>query len=176
MDWDTIRGLGHFGARRDEIKSDLDSKLGKGNWRIRHIWGEQIIDDEMTFQIYEDAYYEFLKERSEVLDLLLRTAQNDYNNAISNIQSGLDYHIQENEADHLQDIAIRRVVLRLGKKFEGNSIVQVRGQNSEGYALSPGVVPFHLPDMIKEPHLEGWWNKDSIEDFYQSNKVLQVRK
>lgn len=32
-----------------------------------------------------------------------------------------------------------------------------------------------MPEMIVKPHLSGWWNEDSIEDFYQSNKVLQIR-
>ena len=76
----------------------------------------------------------------------------------------------------MQDIAIRRTVLRLGRKFEGDHLVQIRGRDSEGAKYNPGFVPFHLLDMIVKPSLTGWWQENSIEDFYQSNKVLQVRK
>jgi hypothetical protein len=42
--------------------------------------------------------------------------------------------------------------------------------------LSPGRVPFHRPDLIEKPELNGWWEKSSVESFYQSNRLLQKRK
>src|SRR5262249_45053712 len=91
-------------------------------------------------------------------------------------ESGLDYHKQECPAIHLQDIAVRRCLKRLNRSFQGDHLVQIRGQDSEGFRLNPGKVPFHDPDGILRPSLahEAWWEEDSIEDFWQSNKILQV--
>lgn len=41
--------------------------------------------------------------------------------------------------------------------------------------LSPGQIPFHFPEKIIQPQLEGWWEKDTVESFYQSNKILQIK-
>jgi len=79
-------------------------------------------------------------------------------------------------ATHLQDIAIRRVVERRDWKFHGSELVQIRGDTTLwGSRLDPGKVPFHRPELIVSPPLVSWWNKNSIEDFYQSNKFLQVK-
>ncbi|MFQ6010159.1 MAG: hypothetical protein ACE5J7_03520, partial [Candidatus Aenigmatarchaeota archaeon] len=62
-------------------------------------------------------------------------------------------------------------------KFQGKKLVQIRSHKSYwGKNLSPGRVPFHRPELIVEPHLEGWWDDNSVECFYQSNKILQIRK
>ena len=42
------------------------------------------------------------------------------------------------------------------------------------WSKSPGRVPFHMPGVLLDPELEGWWQPGSVESFYQSNKVLQV--
>ena len=80
--------------------------------------------------------------------------------------------------------------MRRGKWFSGNKLLEVRSVNAEGFVLSPCNIPFHLPDMIylgqtkykgeerdfsKDPP---WWIKrgvvNSVEQFYQQNKVLQT--
>jgi len=33
-----------------------------------------------------------------------------------------------------------------------------------------------MKELIKKPELTGWWKPGSIESFYQSNKILQVKK
>jgi hypothetical protein len=90
----------------------------------------------------------------------------------------LDYTVQETGRTHVQDIAIRRVVARLGRQFEGDQLIQIRdalGDHPLSMALSPGQVPFHRPDVILLPEIEGWWLPGSVESFYQSNKLLQRR-
>jgi len=176
MEWTDLKRPGYFGKKRDEIHKKYDEVYGKGNWRIAYFWMNDIVSRDFAIQIYEDAYYEFLKKEKNLLKWLVSTAKDVYDNSPSNINSGLDYNIQETDSNHLQDISIRRVVRRLGRKFEGNELIEIRSSSSEGNVLSPGKVPFHLPQHIKEPHLEGWWSKDSIEDFYQSNKIIQFRK
>ena len=43
-----------------------------------------------------------------------------------------------------------------------------------GKLFSPGKIPFHMPEMIVKPPLDSWWNKGSIEAWYQNNKVMQI--
>ena len=176
MNWKTIDRPGHFSWKKDKIHAGFDEQYGVGNWKLTYAWGDQIIPRDMAIQLYEDSYYEFLKEDKEVLEWLITTASDVYDNNPSNVHSGLDYTIQEYGGNHLQDISIRRSLIRLGRWFEGDRLVEIRGSESEGYMLSPGVVPFHLPEMIMKPALAGWWEKDTVEDFYQSNKLLQVMK
>jgi hypothetical protein len=30
--------------------------------------------------------------------------------------------------------------------------------------------------MVKQPQLTGWWLKNTVEAFYQSNKIIQVKE
>jgi len=127
-------------------------------------------------QLYEDAYLAHFEATPEVLWWLLRTAFDVFDNSESNVLSGLDYRIQEAPTTHLQDIAVRRCVMRLGARFAGDHLVEIRARDSEGFALNPGQVPFHRPDLIVEPQPRSWWLADSVEAFWQANKVFQVRE
>lgn len=179
--WKTIERPGYFGKKRDEIIANWNSLYGKGNWKLAYQWGNIVVPREIGIQIYEDGYYEFLKNNKDILEWLVKTASDVYDTAPTNIQSGFDYNHQETINTHLHDIAIRRSVLRLGKEFKGDHLVEIRAKNTEGKILRPGLVPFHLPEMICKEEIKDygskgfWWNSKSIEDFYQRNKVLQIK-
>ena len=191
MKWVTIDRPGYFGAKRDEIVSAFNSQYGQNNWRLAWEWGRLTVSISEARILYEDAYYEYLKANRGTLDWLVSQFENVFDNARSNVDSGFDYDIQEARSAHLQDIAIRRAVLRLGFWFSGSGLLEVRS-SGEGVVLSPGNVPFHLPDLIYrgETKYQGelrdfsanppWWIKrgikNSVEEFYQQNKVLQVRE
>lgn len=176
MIWKTIRRPGYIGKKRAEMQSLWDQQYGAGNWRIAYVWGNEVISRELAIQLYEDAYYEFFKVNREMLNFILSIASDVYDTAPTNIKAGLSYDQQETPSNHIHDVAIRRVVLRLGEKFRGDRLLHVRWVKSEGYAINPGAVPFHLPNMIVNPRIIGWWHLGTIEDFYQSNKILQVKK
>jgi hypothetical protein len=167
---------GYFGKRRDQKHQEFDQKYGHGNWQIARAVNGRILTDEQSMMLYEDAYHQHLKKNGDVLEWLVRTASEVYDNAETNVQSGLNYQIQEAKSNHLQDIAIRRSLIRLGTWFRGDHLVQVRGPETEGYCLMPGKVPFHMPYIIEKKRHEGWWEKDSVEDFWQANKVVVVKK
>ena len=179
--WQTIERPGYLGKKRDEVQGLWTRKFGKDNWRLAYQWGSLILPRCEGIQIYEDAYYEFFKRDPATLEWLVSTASNVYDTAPTNIQAGFDYENQETPNNHIHDVAIRRSVMRLGKEFSGDHLVHVRWTGSEGYQINPGVVSFHLPNMIvpgviKDYGGKGiWWHDQTIEDFYQRNKVLQVR-
>lgn len=104
----------------------------------------------------------------------------------------MSYDVQETNSNHIHDVAIRRaVVLDLGLKFKGTKgLLHVRSPEEEGDLLNPHQVPFHLPKMIYRGKIKykgkerdfsknpPWWIttgiENSIEQFYQQNKVLEV--
>ncbi len=168
--------IGQFGWRAKKIVRRLNEEHGEHGWELRWKWGDEFIPFAMAIQLYEDAYVSHFTKNKEVLENLLASAVDVYDISPRDRESGLDYSIQQHKAAHYQDIAVRRSVLRLGRKFHGNELLQIRGVESPLYHLNPGVVQFHLPEMIERPALSGWWGPDSIEDFYQSNKyVISLR-
>lgn len=180
-----IEHPGYFGKKRDEVSAGFDQLYGKGNWDIMYLWNDVLVPRSFGIQLYEDAYYEYLKKAQDVLDWLITTASDVYDTAPSNVEAGLSYDRQETPNNHVHDVAIRRAVMRLGCTFQGTTLMQVRGEKTLGYQLSPHIVPFHLPNLIyvgeiKDYPCKGkWWRNlgifYSIEEFYQQNKVLVLK-
>ncbi len=113
---------------------------------------------------------------------MLNTASDVYDTSPTNVEAGFDYEKQETPNNHIHDVAIRRAVLRLGQWFHGDHLMHVRWVESEGFRINPGVVPFHLPHLIVPGEINDyggkglWWRANTIEDFYQRNKILEVKK
>jgi len=72
----------------------------------------------------------------------------------------------------------------LGIPFKGAEPIQIRagkpGTSKEdwplGWRWQPGLIPCVHPELITDIEIPNrWWNKGSIEDLYQSDKVLQAR-
>lgn len=173
--WAILDRPGYAGRKKTLRRTELENKFGKDNWKIAHLVDGKLLSREEALAYFEEGYYQFLKKNPELLDWLILTAQDIYDTDPSNIDSKFDYSIQETEAAHLNDIAIRRVIKRLGKEFQGSKLLQVHGVDSEGFILTSGQVPFHKLDLIYSPQIKGWWSKNSIEAFWQSNKVLAVK-
>jgi len=179
MTWETIGRPGHFGKKRDEILAGYDIEHGKDNWRIVWKWGEKeniLLPWIEACYIYEDSYFADSFVREGLWRELQKDAKDVFDHEESDVESGLDYKVQNSNATHMQDISIRRVFNRRGWAFEGDELIQIRSHSEPwGYNLSPGKVPFHRPELIVKPQLESWWNPDSVESWYQCAKVLQKR-
>lgn len=179
-DWEFIERPSYSGKHRNERHKRYDEEYGKGNWRI--VWQLRnglILDFLGICALYEDAYHEFLLIHPTVLDQLINEASNVYDDEPNNVESGLNYLNQETIRTHIQDIAIRNSLIRMGKWFQGEELIRIRdvkGTHPFSMTLSPGRVPFHLKALIKKPEVEGWWKPGSVEAFYQSAKIFQVRK
>jgi hypothetical protein len=182
--WNTVlRQPGYFGKHREARYAEFDTQYGKGNWRIA--WEIPGYTDSKALDflgmcvLYEESYYVLLRDNSAILRQLVTDASDVYDDAPSNMASCFDYTVQETGRTHVQDISIRRVVLRLGETFRGAEPLQIRHKKAPhplSVILSPGDVPFVRPELITSPQVEvWWWKKDSTEAFYQSNKVVQVR-
>ena len=170
-----IERPGYSGKRKKERHEEWDKRFGKGKWRFIWSWGDILIDFEQACLIYEDAYFQDSFKREKLWKSLFSIASDFYDNAETNVNSRLDYNIQEAISTHIQDIAVRRVGIRRGWKCSGSRLVQIRGKESEGFHLMPGVVEFHLPRMIEKPYIQPKWaSPTSVESFYQNNKWLAI--
>jgi ribosome modulation factor len=184
-EWRRVERPGYFGRRRQERHQAYDGLYGPSNWRLAWQIGERMGGFDEVVMLYEDAYVLYLAQRTDLLDQLVRDARDVYDDAPSNVESGLDYARQETARTHIQDIALRRSLVRLGRRFAGKQLIQIRGRGAEppvhplSMALCPYQVPFHRSEWIVRPVLDGWWLEDggegSVEAFYQSNKFLEVR-
>lgn len=180
MNWKTIERPGYFGKKRDELYKLWNKQYGESKWRIAYQFGDLIVPREIGIQIYEDGYYEFFKENPDTLEWLISNASDVYDTAPTNVQARFNYTEQETPNNHIHDVSIRKAVLRSGKWFKGDHLMHVRWTESEGFRINPGVVPFHHPELIVPGEIKDyggkgiWWYKDTIEDFYQRNKVLQI--
>ena len=188
--WETVDRPGYFGEKRDELQAGFDEKYGRGRWRIAWEWGSTIIQRPEALQLYEDGYYEYLKKTPELLEWLVGGFSDVFDTSPSNVQAGFSYDIQETKNNHIHDVAIRRAVMRNGREFSGEKLLEVRSVDAEGWKLSPCNIPFHMPQMIYPGQIKykgevrdfatnpPWWIKrgvkNSVEEFYQQNKVLQI--
>lgn len=176
---------GFYGEKRNEAIEGYNNLFGDENWILGWIYGENILDFEETCLVYEDSYFEFLKQRVELVDYLCHLASDVYDDDPSNVEAGYDYLRNGRKLNHIQDIAIKRVIKRLGRKFQGEELVQIRSKKGKypiSMTLSPGQVPFHRTDLITTPdnYTETcemkWWLPETVEDFYQRNKRLFLKR
>jgi hypothetical protein len=176
MGWETVSRPGQLGKNRANLISQWNEEYGEGNWRIVWVWCDNVVGKDMACHLYEHSYLVDSFNREDLWKELVETALDIYDMEKRDIESGYDYNVQKGPAIHLQDIAMRRVARKRLWEFKGDELVQVRKHGTYwGDIFSPGKVSFYRPDDIKDPHLKSWWDRDSVEDFYQSNKVLQAR-
>jgi hypothetical protein len=180
--WLRIGQPGYFGARRDAALAEYDRFYGIGNWRLAWKIGPLMVDRVAACALYEDAYFAFMTARPLIVAQLIEEASDVYDDAPTNVASRFDYAAQETNRTHVQDIAIRRVLLRIGLWFKGAAPIQIRHHNGPhelSRLLSPGNVPFHRPGLLEPPYVrskrELWYAVGSVEDFYQRNKYLQAK-
>jgi hypothetical protein len=179
MIWVNVARPGYFGRRRDQKIAQFNARYGMDNWCIAHVVEDVSYDFLEACQLfYEESYYFYLKDRPDDLDFICSFGE-CIDNAPSNIQAGCDYTHQEAFSCHIQDIAVRNVLRRLGRKFEATrqEILVIRSSDSNGFQFGPGNVPFYDPKLITQPEIvPGWANSKSVEAFWQSNKTLLVKQ
>ena len=165
---------GYFGDKREDIFKKYDAHYGKDNWKIGWIWNGEVIPFDLVCGLYEISYYEDSKNKEDLWKQLMSGASDVYDDNESNVNSKYNYLLQETNATHIQDIAIRRVARLRGFTFCGEKLMQVRGTSNDiGKYFTPNRVPFYMPEAIIDP-IKGWWNNGSVEEMYQSAKVVVV--
>ena len=185
---------GYFGKRRDEFVEKYNIEYGLNNWKIawligenlRWVGGKEPVQGRYVLREFPDncklyaySYLVYFQKHRDELEWIVENYENVFDKFPNDVNSGLDFTKQEANYTHLQDIAIRIVAEKLALEFKGRGLLQIRtGVNSPGEKWSPAMILFCKPELIMRPELKGWWDKgipDSIECWYQSNKVLMVK-
>lgn len=177
MIWVNDHRPGYFGRRRDEKHAFLNTAFGgPDKWRLAWVTSDVALEfAPACVRFYEESYFRYLEKRPG--DVVWICSHGEcVDNALTNVASGCDYTKQEAFSTHIQDIAVRNVLRRLGLRFEGpaEKLLVIRGQDSNGHRFGPGNVPFMDPTLITQPSLvPKWGSVGSVEDFWQSNKWVQ---
>lgn len=164
----------YIGSRKQEVEINYNKLYGEGNWRFAWDIQGNTINLDGALLLYEDAYFEYFKKHSDELQWIANNFSDVYDNNISNVHSGLDYHIQEFGGNHFQDIAIRRCLVRNLLRFKGKELLEIRTAGL-GKQYNPSEIQFHKPELIPQPEIKGWWKPHSLESWYQSAKYLEAK-
>lgn len=187
--WRTIERPGYLGKRKDEAFSDWTEKYGKGNWRIVNETntGEIYTYEDIIFTVYVPGYTAYFQSHSDELDFIVENFSFGYDKDLIDRKKAFDIYALYNKpgiANQFHHVAFNIAIeQQLDMQFRGQKSVQVRegkpgtpdSQQPTGYRWSPGRIPCTIPYLIPEPHISGWWSYNSIEDFYQSTKSLQIK-
>lgn len=174
-----INRVGRIGRSRLKMIDRNNALYGEGNWSFAFIYQGRLITQQEALQLYEDSYSRKLAVSPDLVRRMVFEASEVYDFSIENINSGLDYNLQEGPETHIQDIAVRRVLAQKGVQLKGGKPLQIRGLNSDLHELNPGLVPFVDPDaVLDKPRIyqATWIEPGSVEDFWQNNRVLIVKQ
>src|SRR3989344_6085847 len=174
-EWHRVGRPKALGSRKQGVIQNWNNFYGKDNWRVGWVFNGSILGINRALAVYEQAYVEYFNQHPEELRWIAENYEDVYDNHPSNVQSGLNYNIQEFGGNHFQDIAIRRVMARNGLQFTGTGLLEIR-MSEPGKKWSPGEIPFNLPELIQKPEVEGWWKPGSLESWYQSARHLETTR
>ena len=175
---------GYMGKQRKQVLEKLNSWFGREQWQFMyHLPNGSLISYEAGIELYQEAYKEYFDKNPQIINDLIENYRNVYDVSPAHVtgnEKDYDYDLYSGNQAHIQDVAIRRIIRDKGLTFKGNKLLQIRGKKTQGYYLNPGVVPFHKPELINrkisDKIYRKWWNKNSVEDFYQSNRVVVLKK
>jgi hypothetical protein len=169
---------GYFGSKRAKKIEFYNNLFGEGNWSECWEVGGNIFSFQHAVALYDEAYYLHFVNNPGLIGFVCKYGE-CYDNDPSNVLCGLEHDSKANPR-HIQDISVRRAMKRIGVKFSGPSdkLLQIRGEDSDGFLLNPGQVPFHIIDLILEGPLAGkvpkWAKPHSVEAFWQANKIIVI--
>lgn len=148
--------VGNLGKNRDKFLSKVGKQAGKGNWFWAFRCKDKLYSWEFGMQIYEDAYWSFLRNDISLIKELI-SKHNVFVNDRHDIDSFCNYKHQTNASDHYSDIAIRRCLIRMGVWFQGSDVFDLKDTK-----FIDSNVPFHLPHLIegKGKSALSWLNKN----------------
>jgi len=129
-DWAILGRPGFAGKQKIQKRKELLDKFGESNWKIAYLYEDNLLSREEALIHFENSYQKFFEDNPEILEWLLQTATDIYDNQESNVNSGLDYSIQETEDAHLHDIAKANPCYR----FEGR--IQMVSYSQQDKCLS----------------------------------------
>lgn len=187
--WVTISHLSYLGKSKDEQYAIWDKEYGKDNWQIAwQLATGEVLGFDQIFQHYVDGYILYFNNHLSEAQFLTDNYSYGYDkDPITKEEAFNPYALvnvlgRPNQFHHAAlNIALE---FYLNLEFKGQEPIQVREgkPNTDpatwpvGWRWSPSRIPATHPELIPLTNISSWWQKGSIEDLYQSAKILQIRK
>lgn len=147
--------VGDLKDKKDSFIRKVEKAVGKNNWTWSFKFRNKFYSYPLGLQIYEDSFYSFLVKNIDLLKTLVTDYKDVYHNAYEDFESGLDYNIQKDKSEHYDDIAIRRCIARLGLKFNGEKVLDIKNSS-----YSEMKIPFHMPIGGKLISVKSWFDQN----------------
>lgn len=198
IEWKTVERIGYVGGDRDAYNKSWNIQHGHGNWRIAWETKEGTIEqfEDIFWKVYVPGYAEYFRSHMDEARFITNSYSFAYDHDLiekpeafnpkalyekPNTHSNQFHHVALNIALEwnlgLQFRGQEPLQVREGKAklvYVGNSVLEDKSSFPAGWRWSPGRIPAIRYDLVEKPR-QGWWQPGSIEDFYQSTKVLQVK-
>jgi len=125
---------------------------GHARWPgAQPVWAfqDKLLSQTGLLAMVDASYLRFLRDQPELVQWLVQHAADVYGDAPQDREAGLDYHHgKAGRAMRFADVAVRRALWSVDRWFEGQHLVPICGNRSDGFVLDPGVVPFIAPEAI----------------------------
>jgi hypothetical protein len=187
--WLTVAHPGYFGKNRDLQIEKWNRQYGEENWRLAwELKDGQVLNFERFFwQVYVASYTQYFLHHPDELSFITENYSYTYDKDLVSRADAFDPYTlygKPGESNQFHHVALN-IALEwfLETPFKGSKPLQVRQGKPgttesswpKGWRWSPGLIPAVRADLIPSLSMTGWWQEGTMEHFYQSAKVLQVR-
>lgn len=150
---------------REDFTRTINKRAGKGNWFWVFKVGKRLYSYDMGMQLYEDAYWLYLRQDIKRVKYLVGQFDVIVNDCYDR-DASLNYSKQAHKwREHYADIAVRRCLRRLGVWFKGKDLLNITKTEFDDQS-----VPFHMP------HLISGTNKSARSWLYKNRMIVIVKE
>jgi hypothetical protein len=110
--WIPVGLPGYAGEAKHRRRELLDGRFGADGWRTAHVVRGRIVPASEAIAEYEQAYRVFLRDRPALVQFLVTTCGNVYDDRVENVFE-TDYEQPQTIQNHYQDISVRHVIAEL---------------------------------------------------------------
>lgn len=180
--WQTIQRVGFEGKQKDANRKLWDTTYGANNWRLTWQYANgQVVDFNQVFEEYVLGYTQHFSLNHVVAQMVSGGYSFTYDKELITREQAFQPLALVNipgKANQFHHVALNIALeQRCSLPFRGSQPVQVRLGKPGLPELHPGNIPCIDPSKVPRVDLPGevWWERGSIEDLYQSSKILQIR-
>lgn len=187
--WKTVSRPGYLGKNKEIQYAAWDKEFGQGNWQIAwQLSSGEILGFDQIFQLYVDGYVLYFENHLEEAMFLTDNYSYGYDKDLVSKEEAFNPYALVNvpgRPNQFHNVALNIALeFYLHMEFKGAEPIQIREgkPNTDpstwpaGWQWGPGRIPSVHPELIPESSLTSWWQRGSIEDLYQSAKILQIKK